>query len=190
MSGVWGVRLLEAAAQSQTQEALAPARGASGPWTSAEMLPTQRGRTDGDSVPLAVLAFKSPSLASAYSVLLAFALPSASTFLLTVPACPAGRGGLSAVLVLSATIPINESVSHSVMSVSLASHGLCLCPWNSLGKNTGVGCHSLFHGIFPTQGSNLGLLHWRQILYRLSHQGSLATHRAWANNWVSNSLSL
>ena len=34
------------------------------------------------------------------------------------------------------------------------------------------GCHSLFQGIFPTQGSNPGLLHVRQILYHLSHQGS------------------
>ena len=37
---------------------------------------------------------------------------------------------------------------------------------------TGVGCHSLLQGIFPTQGSNLGLPHCRQILYHLSHQGS------------------
>ena len=37
---------------------------------------------------------------------------------------------------------------------------------------TGVGCHSLLQGIFPTQGSNLGVLHCRQILYQLSHQGS------------------
>ena len=43
-----------------------------------------------------------------------------------------------------------------------------VCPWNSLGKNTGVGCHSLLQGIFPTQGSNLDLLHCRQILYPLS----------------------
>ena len=34
------------------------------------------------------------------------------------------------------------------------------------------GCHSLLQGIFPTQGSNPGLLHCRQILYHLSHQGS------------------
>ena len=32
--------------------------------------------------------------------------------------------------------------------------------------------HSLFQGIFPTQGSNAGLPHCRQILYPLSHQGS------------------
>ena len=42
------------------------------------------------------------------------------------------------------------------------------------GNNTGVGCHSLLQGIFPTQGSNLGLLHYRQILYHLRHQGSKA----------------
>ena len=33
-----------------------------------------------------------------------------------------------------------------------------LCPWDSPGKKTGVGCHALFQGIFPTQGSNLCLL--------------------------------
>ena len=32
-------------------------------------------------------------------------------------------------------------------------------------KNTGVGCHSLLHGIFPILGWNLGLLHWGRILY-------------------------
>ena len=39
-------------------------------------------------------------------------------------------------------------------------------------KNTGVGCHALPHGILPTQGLNPGLPHCRQILYRLSPQGS------------------
>ena len=55
-------------------------------------------------------------------------------------------------------------------------HGLqsarLLCPWDSPGKNTGVGCHSLLQGIFLTQGWNPGFLHCRQILYCLSHQGS------------------
>ena len=39
-----------------------------------------------------------------------------------------------------------------------------LCPWDSPGKKTGVGCHALLQGIFPTQGSNLllyCLLQWR-----------------------------
>ena len=44
---------------------------------------------------------------------------------------------------------------------------------DSSGKNTGVGCHTLLQGIFPNQGSNPGLPHCRQILYWLSHQGSL-----------------
>ena len=47
-----------------------------------------------------------------------------------------------------------------------------LCPWDSPGKNTGVGCHFLLLGVFLTQGSNPGLVHCRQILYWLSHQGS------------------
>ena len=48
-----------------------------------------------------------------------------------------------------------------------------LYPWKFSGKTTGVGCHFLLQGIFPTQGSNLGLLHCRQFLYPLSHLGSL-----------------
>ena len=42
----------------------------------------------------------------------------------------------------------------------------------SPGKNTGVSCHALLQGIFPTRGSNPGLPHCRWILYCLSHQGS------------------
>ena len=45
-------------------------------------------------------------------------------------------------------------------------------PCNSPGKNSGVGSHSFFQEIFLTQRSNLGLLHFQQILYHLSHQGS------------------
>ena len=51
-----------------------------------------------------------------------------------------------------------------------------LCLWDSPGKNTGVDCHALLQGIFPTQGSNLHLLcllHCRKILYPLSHLGTL-----------------
>ena len=40
------------------------------------------------------------------------------------------------------------------------------------GKNTEVGCHFLLQENFPTQGLNPGLLHCRQMLYHLSHQGS------------------
>ena len=45
-----------------------------------------------------------------------------------------------------------------------------LWPWDSPGNNTGMGCHSLLQGIFPMQGSNLGLLHCSWILYPLSHK--------------------
>ena len=48
-----------------------------------------------------------------------------------------------------------------------------LCPWDFLGKNTGVYCHFLLQSIFLTQGSNPGLLHCRQMLYHLSHQWNL-----------------
>ena len=43
---------------------------------------------------------------------------------------------------------------------------------DSPGKNTGVGCHALLQGVFPTQGSNPDLTHRRWILYHLSHQES------------------
>ena len=62
------------------------------------------------------------------------------------------------------------------MSDSLLFHGLystkLLCPWDSAGKNTRVGCHALLQGIFLNQGLNLGLPHCRQILYCLNHLGS------------------
>ena len=45
-------------------------------------------------------------------------------------------------------------------------------PWNSPSQNIGVSSLSLLQGIFPTQGSNPGFLHGRQILYQLSHKGS------------------
>ena len=49
------------------------------------------------------------------------------------------------------------------LTAQLCPAGL-LCPWDFLGKNTGVGCHFLLQGIFPTQGSNLGLLYCRETL--------------------------
>ena len=64
----------------------------------------------------------------------------------------------------------------AVLCASLQPHGLeptrLLCLWDSPGKNTGVGCHFLLQGIFPTQRLNPGLPHCRQTLYDLSHQGS------------------
>ena len=46
---------------------------------------------------------------------------------------------------------------------------------HSTGKNTGLGCHALLQGIFPTQGLNPGLPHCRWILYHLNYQGSPRT---------------
>ena len=58
--------------------------------------------------------------------------------------------------------------THSIMSDSLGPHALyparLLHPWDSPGRNNGVGCHALLQGIFLTQGSNLSLwplLHWQ-----------------------------
>ena len=69
---------------------------------------------------------------------------------------------------ITAKKPTNvvESESCSVMSDSLRPCGL-YSPWNSPGQNTGVGSLFLLQGIFPTQGSNPGLLHCRWILYFL-----------------------
>ena len=71
----------------------------------------------------------------------------------------------------------SECVSHSVVPSSLwlpwtVAHQAPLSIGDSPGKNTGVGLHALLQGFFPTQVSNPGLLHCKQVLYRLSHQGS------------------
>ena len=68
-------------------------------------------------------------------------------------------------------------VSVTQFCLTLWPHGLqpvrLLCPWGSPGKNTRMCSHSLLQGIFLSQGLNPGLLLCRQILYHLSHQGSL-----------------
>ena len=89
-----------------------------------------------------------------------------------------------------------ESGSPSVKPHSLGPRGQqparLLWPWNSPGKNTGVGYHSLLQRIFLTEGLNTGLLHCRHISWSLSHQGSPSQHtvrandeqvRAWATLW-------
>ena len=67
----------------------------------------------------------------------------------------------------------------SILSDTLQPCGLqparFLCPGDSPGRNTGVGCHALLQEIFHTQGSNLclfHLLHWQVGLYHLCHLGS------------------
>ena len=69
-----------------------------------------------------------------------------------------------------------------VLTLAVSNSWLFAIPWTIArqaplvpGKNTGVGCHSLFQGIFPTQGSNLVFCIGRWILWHLSHQGSPVT---------------
>ena len=106
-----------------------------------------------------------------------------------------GRKGVVLLLpvVFSFQPYLAAAISHSVVSNSLSPNGWkparLLCPWNSPGNNTGVGCHSLLQGIFPTQGLNPGFLHCRQILYCLSHQRSRdgQNNATPKNIWVLNS---
>ena len=75
----------------------------------------------------------------------------------------------------------SENVSRSVVSNSLKPNGSArlLCPGDAPDKNTlqAVGSYFLLKGIFPNQKWNLSLLHCRQMLYQLSHQGSPRTMR-------------
>ena len=64
------------------------------------------------------------------------------------------------IFICSVTLVVSSSCSSMDCSLPGSS------PWDFPSKNTGVGCHFLLQGIFPTQGSNPGLLHCRQ-----SHQG-------------------
>ena len=64
----------------------------------------------------------------------------------------------------------------SADSDCLQPHGLqstrLLCPWDYPGKNTGMGCHFLLQGIFPTQGLNRSILQRQVISLSSSHVGS------------------
>ena len=87
----------------------------------------------------------------------------------------------------------SESGRLSLMCKCLQPYGL-YSPWNSPGKNTGLSSLSLLQGIFPSQGSNPGLPHCRQILYHLSHKGSprmlkwvaypFSRGSSWSKNWT------
>ena len=101
----------------------------------------------------------------------------AATFDLRTRAIPSEGAGCKVRMGLSSSFPscsltVAAAAKSPPSCPTLRPHGLqparLLCPWDSPGKNTGVGCHALLHGIFPTQGSDLCLL-------RLLHQqaGSL-----------------
>ena len=78
----------------------------------------------------------------------------------------------------------SESVSRSVMSNSVQPHGLSqttrlLYPWNSPGKNTGVGCHFLLQGSSqPRDQTHVSCdsCPGRQVLYHDASQETLGTH--------------
>ena len=91
------------------------------------------------------------------------------------------------------------------VNMNIAQSRLTLCnptdysPWNSPGQNTGVGSLLFLQGIFPTQGSNPGLLQCRRILYHLSCKGSprilewvaypFSSGSSWPRNWTSKPVS-
>ena len=75
---------------------------------------------------------------------------------------------LPQVLVIQSCLTLCDPMDCSLPGSSI--HGICQA------RNTKVGCHFLLQGIFPTQESNPGLPHCRQVLHRLSHQGSLLSH--------------
>ena len=99
--------------------------------------------------------------------------------------CTYSRSGDFLASLLYEPIPIINFLFYVFKYTSVSiSISYCFCfsgkvkvahPWNSPGQKTGVGGLSLLHGIFPTQGSNLGLPHCRQIFYQLSHKGSPRT---------------
>ena len=85
-----------------------------------------------------------------------------------------------------------ESWVASVVSDSLWPHGLqparLLCPWDSPGKNTGVGCHFLLQGIFTNQGSNPRLLQSPALAGRFfttGPPGRPCVHTQKENSWFA-----
>ena len=79
--------------------------------------------------------------------------------------------GIIMVCLFSIIVSVSCSLAKLFVTLwTIACQAFCL--WDFSVKNTGVGCLSLLQGIFLTQALNPGLLHCRQILYHLSHQGS------------------
>ena len=75
-------------------------------------------------------------------------------------------------LILCHLLFFPPSIFPSIRVFSNTTPARLLCPWDSSGKNVGVGCHFLLQGIFLTQGLNPGLLHCRQTLNQLNYKGS------------------
>ena len=73
---------------------------------------------------------------------------------------------------ISAAAAVQSLRSVSLLRLHRLQPTRYFCPQDFPGKNTGVGCHFLLQGIFPTQGSNSCFLHWQAGSLPLSHQGS------------------
>ena len=84
--------------------------------------------------------------------------PTAQPDLQGVPSDPCGTGLPQGLDLLYSQLP-QAGPARAGTGEGLACS--LLCPWDSPGRNTGVGCHSLLQGVFPTQGLNPGLLHWQ-----------------------------
>ena len=92
---------------------------------------------------------------------------------------PKGQDLLSLSVSKSPTGGMHTSIFKRVfVVVYLLSHVRLLCPRDFPGKSTGVGCHFLLQGIFLTQGSNPGLLHWQADSLPLNDPGS--PKRGWS----------
>ena len=100
--------------------------------------------------------------------------PSVFTFML--PKCPLCRINTGTLLFPGLKYFSGVTQLFSCADDSLGLYGLQpttrLCPWEFPGKNAAVGSLSLLQWLFPAQGSNPGLPHYRWILYQLSHPGS------------------
>ena len=85
-----------------------------------------------------------------------------------------GAAGIITTIIIHVCVCVCVLCLVAQLCPTLWSHGppMWFLPWNSPGENTRVGGLPLLQGFFPTQESNWGLLHCRQILYQLSYQGS------------------
>ena len=100
--------------------------------------------------------------------------PSVFTFML--PKCPLCRINTGTLLFPGLKYFSGVTQLFSCADDSLGLYGLQpttrLCPWEFPGKNAAVGSLSRLQWLFPAQGSNPGLPHYRWIFYQLSHPGS------------------
>ena len=78
-------------------------------------------------------------------------------------------------LLTPADWPVLHLVAQACLTLCSPLDCRLLCPWDSPGKNTGVGYHALLQGIVPSQGSKPGLPHCRQVLCRLSTRAGRQT---------------